>query len=123
MSTPSHYQFLDSHEWIDLDAKPSPMGISDFAQNELTDIVYVELPEVGREVEAGDVIAVVESVKSASDIYAPVSGTVVEVNEALESDPALVNTSPFAEGWIAKIEASEANDALLSAEAYGNHIS
>jgi len=123
MSTPANYQFLDSHEWIDLSTKPSPMGISDFAQNELTDIVYVELPEVGQEVEAGDVFAVVESVKSASDIYAPVSGTIVEINEALEADPALINSAAFSDGWIAKIEASAENDALLSADQYDQHIS
>ncbi len=123
MSDTAHYKFLDSHEWIDLTATPSPFGISDFAQNELTDIVYVELPEVGQEVTAGDVIAVVESVKSASDIYAPVSGTVSEINEALEGEPGLINTSAFTAGWIAKIEVAEENDSLLSAEDYAQHIS
>jgi len=123
MSDTAHYKFLDSHEWIDLTATPSPFGISDFAQNELTDIVYVELPEVGQEVSAGDVIAVVESVKSASDIYAPVSGTVTEINDTLEAEPGLINTSAFAEGWIAKIEVTEENDSLLSAEDYAQHIS
>ena len=122
MSATVNYNFLDSHEWVDLSSTPSPFGISDFAQNELTDIVYVELPEVGQEVSAGDVIAVVESVKSASDIYAPVSGTVVEVNEALEGEPALINTAAFTDGWIAKIEASGTNDALLSDEEYAKHI-
>jgi len=121
MSIPTNYQFLDSHEWINLSEKPSPMGISDFAQQELTDIVYVELPEVGTEVAAGDVIAVVESVKSASDIYAPVTGTIVEVNEELNDNPALVNEDAFGKGWIAKFEAS-ANEDLLSAEDYGSQI-
>ncbi len=123
MNIPQNYQFLDSHEWIDLSEKPSPVGISDFAQNELTDIVYVELPEVGREVEAGDPIAVVESVKSASDIYAPVTGVIVEVNEELDSNPALVNEDAFNKGWIVKIESSEENTDLLSSEAYAEHIS
>lgn len=123
MSIPANYQFLDSHEWVDTTAAPSPMGISDFAQKELTDIVYVELPELDREVEAGDVIAVVESVKSASDIYAPVSGKIVAVNEELEENPALVNEDPFAGGWIAKIETSGEAENLLSAEAYEAHIS
>ncbi len=121
MSIPSNYKFLDSHEWINLDEKPSPFGISDFAQQELTDIVYVELPELDREVEAGDVIAVVESVKSASDIYAPVSGKVVAINEDLEANPALINEDAFGNGWIAKIEAS-GEGTLLSAEDYGKHI-
>ncbi len=122
MSTET-YQFLDSHEWIDLSVIPSPMGVSDFAQNELTDVVYVELPEVGREVEAGEVIAVVESVKSASDIYAPASGTVVEVNDALETEPGLINTGAFTDGWIAKLEVTTPSDALMSSEAYDQHIS
>ena len=117
----SNYQFLDSHEWIDLSETPSPMGISDFAQQELTDIVYVELPEVGTEVSAGDVIAVVESVKSASDIYAPVSGTIVEVNEALNNNPALINEDAFGKGWIAKFEATE-NGELLSSTDYAAKI-
>lgn len=121
MSIPSNYKFLDSHEWINLEETPSPMGISDFAQQELTDIVYVELPELDREVEAGDVIAVVESVKSASDIYAPVSGKIVEVNEELEGNPALINEDAFNAGWIAKIEVTGEGD-LLTAEAYGAQI-
>jgi len=123
MSDTTHYKFLDSHEWINLSATPSPFGISDFAQNELTDIVYVELPEVGQEFSAGDVIAVVESVKSASDIYAPVNGTITEVNEALEGEPGLINTSAFSEGWIAKIEVTEEGDNLMSADDYEKHIS
>jgi len=122
MSLPTELKFLESHEWINLEVTPSPMGISDFAQQELTDIVYVELPEVGREVEAGDCIAVVESVKSASDIYAPVSGTVAEVNEALTDDPGLLNRKPFGEGWIAKIEPKGEQGTLLSSEEYGQQI-
>lgn len=121
MSIPTNYQFLDSHEWINLSESPSPMGISDFAQQELTDIVYVELPEVGAEVEAGDTIAVVESVKSASDIYAPVSGTIIEVNEELNDNPALLNEDAFGAGWIAKFE-SKGEVTLLSAEDYGKQI-
>lgn len=121
MSIPTNYQFLDSHEWINLSESPSPMGISDFAQQELTDIVYVELPEVGAEVEAGDTIAVVESVKSASDIYSPVTGTIVEVNEELNDNPALVNEDAFGKGWIAKFE-SKGEVTLLSAEDYGKQV-
>lgn len=123
MSESANYKFLDSHEWIDLTSQPSPFGISDFAQNELSDIVYVELPEVGAEVSAGDVIAVVESVKSASDIYAPVTGKIVEVNEALESEPGLVNSAAFTDGWIAKFEVSAEGDNLLTSEEYEKHIS
>ena len=123
MSESANYKFLSSHEWVDQSVSPSPFGISDFAQSELTDIVYVELPELDQEYTAGDVIAVVESVKSASDIYAPVSGKVVEINEALESEPGLINTSAFSEGWIAKIEVSEENNELLNAEDYQKQIS
>ena len=101
------------------------MGISDHAQEELTDVVFVELPAVGRAVDAGDPTAVVESVKAASDIYAPVSGEVVEVNPDVEADPSLVNTDPYGKGWIFKLKVKDAGQAsrLMDAAAYEAHIS
>ena len=101
------------------------VGISDHAQTELTDIVYVELPEAGGLVGASDPVAVVESVKAASDIYAPIAGEIVEVNEAVQNDPALVNTDPYGEGWLFKIKAEDASqfDVLMDANAYKAHIS
>lgn len=98
--------FTDEHEWIDLEGETATVGITDFAQGQLGDIVFVELPDVGTVVEKGKDAAVVESVKAASDVYAPLSGEVVEVNEALEDDPALVNSSPEDDGWFFKMTVS-----------------
>ena len=117
---PTELRYLKSHEWAKRDGDVVVVGISDHAQDALGDVVYVELPEVDAECQAGDEIAVVESVKAASDIYAPVSGTVVEVNTQLEDSPELVNDAPYAEGWFFKIKVSDpeaAND-LLTAEQY-----
>lgn len=100
MNVPDDLFYAESHEWVRVEGENARVGITDHAQAELTDVVYVELPKVGAKAEAKGQIAVVESVKAASDIYAPVSGTVVEVNKALEGNPALINTDPFGEGWI-----------------------
>jgi glycine cleavage system H protein len=100
MNVPDDLYYTESHEWVRVEGENARVGISDHAQAELTDVVYVELPKVGATAEAKGQIAVVESVKAASDIYAPVKGTVVEVNKALEANPALINTDPFGEGWI-----------------------
>jgi len=121
MSNPSNLHYVESHEWVDLSQKPSPVGITDFAQNELTDIVYVELPEIGDTISSGDPVAVLESVKSASDIYSPVSGTITAINEALLDNPALVNEAAFTDGWLFKIDAIDKPDSLLNAEAYTSH--
>ena len=99
--------FTDEHEWIDLEGETATVGITDFAQGQLGDIVFVELPDVGTVVEKGKDAAVVESVKAASDVYAPLSGEVVEVNEGLEEDPALVNSSPEEGGWFFKMTVSD----------------
>jgi glycine cleavage system H protein len=100
MNVPDDLFYTESHEWVRVEGENARVGITDHAQAELTDVVYVELPKVGAKAEARGQIAVVESVKAASDIYAPVKGTVVEVNKALEGNPALINTDPFGEGWI-----------------------
>ncbi len=120
----NHLRYRPSHEWIETGKSPASVGITDHAQAELTDIVFVDLPAVGRQVKAGDPVAVVESVKAASDIYAPVSGTIVAVNAALTGNPGLVNTDPFTEGWIFQMEPSEPGevDSLMDAEAYRAHI-
>lgn len=123
-TTLEHLRYRTSHEWIQPDQNPAAVGISDHAQAELTDIVFVDLPAVGRQVKAGDTVAVVESVKAASDIYAPASGTIVAVNDRLNTEPALVNTDPFTEGWLFKIELSDPTElqTLLDADAYRAHI-
>jgi glycine cleavage system H protein len=100
MNVPNDLYYAESHEWVRIEGENARVGITDHAQAELTDVVYVELPKVGAKATAKGQIAVVESVKAASDIYAPVSGTVVEANKALEGNPALINTDPFGEGWI-----------------------
>ncbi len=100
MNVPDDLYYAESHEWVRVEGENARVGITDHAQAELTDVVYVEPPKVGAKATAKGQIAVVESVKAASDIYAPVSGTVIEANKALEGNPALINTDPFGEGWI-----------------------
>ena len=117
---PLELRYLKSHEWAKQEGDVIVVGISDHAQEALVDVVYVELPEVDAECQAGDEIAVVESVKAASDIYAPVAGTVVEVNLKLEDSPELVNEAPYADGWFFKIKVSDpaAVKGLLTALQY-----
>lgn len=120
MNVPSDLRYNSSHEWVRLEGDVATVGISDHAQEELTDVVFVELPLVGRAVDAGDPTAVVESVKAASDIYAPIGGEVIEVNLDVEADPALVNTDPYGRGWIFKLRVKNVADVdgLLDAAAY-----
>lgn len=124
MNVPENLKYAETHEWILVEGDTGTIGITDHAQNELTDIVYVDPPKVGATVSAGQPAAVVESVKAASDIYAPVDGEVIEVNEALSSDPSLVNTSPFEDGWLFKIRLGNPVqlDALKSPEEYRAQI-
>ncbi|MXO47447.1 glycine cleavage system protein GcvH [Erythrobacter vulgaris] len=112
--------FTDEHEWIDLEGNTATVGITDYAQGQLGDIVFVELPDVGAMVEKGKDAAVVESVKAASDVYAPLSGEVVEVNENLDEDPALVNSSPEEDGWFFKMTVSDKSEleGLMDDKAY-----
>ena len=121
---PSDLKYAKSHEWVRVAGDVATVGITDHAQHELTDIVFVELPAVGRKVKAGEACAVVESVKTASDIYSPVSGEITEVNPAVVDNPALVNTDPHAAGWFYKIKLSNAAEvnALLSPADYQKQI-
>jgi glycine cleavage system H protein len=120
MNVPDELYYTESHEWVRPEGENARVGITDHAQAELTDVVFVELPKVGAKVEARGQIAVVESVKAASDIYAPIKGTVVEVNKALEGNPALINTAPFGEGWIFVLKMDSPDDVkqLKDAAAY-----
>lgn len=125
MSTvPSDCKYAKSHEWVRVSGDTGTVGITDHAQHELTDIVFVELPAVGRKVKAGEACAVVESVKTASDIYSPVSGEITAVNPAVVDNPALVNTDPHAGGWFYRLKLSNAAElnSLLSSADYQKQI-
>jgi glycine cleavage system H protein len=124
MNVPADLRYAKTHEWIRQEGDTFTVGITDHAQAELTDIVYAEPPKVGAEVKAGATSAVVESVKAASDIYSPLSGSVTEVNAELSANPALLNTDPFGAGWIYKLKAFNPAEVetLLSPEAYSAQI-
>jgi glycine cleavage system H protein len=124
MNVPQNLKYAKTHEWVRVEGNNAVVGISDHAQHELTDIVYVELPAVGARVEAGKECAVVESVKAASDIYAPVTGDVVAINEELANAPELLNEDPYGKGWMFKVKMSdpaEVNELLNSGD-YTHHI-
>jgi glycine cleavage system H protein len=125
MNIPTDLRYNNSHEWVRLEGDVATVGITDHAQAELTDVVFVELPAVGRQVDMGDPTAVVESVKAASDIYAPISGEIIEGNPEVEADPALVNTDPYGKGWIFKMRVKDvaAVEKLMDAAAYQAMIS
>lgn len=123
-NVPADLKYAKSHEWVRVAGDVATVGITDHAQHELTDIVFAEVPAVGRKLKAGEACAVVESVKTASDIYAPVSGEVIEANTAIVDTPALINTEPFAGGWFFKVKlaAPAELDALLKPEQYAAQI-
>lgn len=119
-NTPADLKYTNTHEWILIDGDTITVGITDFAQEQLGDVVFVDLPEVDAEVVAGDGIAVVESVKAASDIYAPVTGTVIAINESLEDAPELVNSDPFEDGWFFKMKVHDESEleGFMDADSY-----
>jgi glycine cleavage system H protein len=120
MQIPAYLYYAKTHEWVRLDEDVAVVGITDFAQSQLSDVTFVELPEIDTEVTAGDEIAVVESVKAASDIYAPVNGTIIDVNSALEDAPEAINDAPYESGWLFKLKLRKEEDVddLMSAEEY-----
>jgi glycine cleavage system H protein len=122
--TPAELSYQDTHEWTRREDGTVRVGITDFAQDELGDVVFVELPEVGASVTAGEAFGVIESIKAVSDLYAPVSGEVIAVNEELFDRPELVNESPFADGWMIELDPTDPAefDALLSAEGYTEQV-
>jgi len=124
MNVPEQLRYSSDHEWLSRDGSRARVGITDFAQDALGDVVYVQLPNVGDSVAAGDTFGEVESTKSVSDIYAPVGGTVVAVNDALADAPQLLNEDPYGEGWICDIEMNDLEqfDALLEAPAYAKLV-
>jgi glycine cleavage system H protein len=120
MEFPEELKYTEEHEWVMIEEDLAVVGITDFAQDALGDVVFVELPEVGTSVEAGKAFGVVESVKAVSDVYAPLSGTIEEINDDLIDAPEIINTSPYEDGWMVKIRMADASDAddLMDAEAY-----
>ena len=123
-NVPETLRYTKDHEWAKLEGKRARIGITDYAQTELTDVVFVELPPIGKVVKQGETLGTVESVKAVSEIFALVSGKVVEVNKALEEKPEIVNKDPYGEGWMVVLEASEPTraDSLMDAAAYRKHI-
>lgn len=121
---PTDLKYASSHEWVRVEGDTAVIGISDHAQQELTDLAFIELPEVGADLSVGDACGVIESVKTASDLYAPVSGEVTEINDALESEPGTVNEDPYGDGWFYRIRLSNADEIedLLSPEDYAEQV-
>ena len=124
-NVPADLKFAKSHEWVRVQGDIATVGISDHAQAELTDVVFAEVPQIGRKVKAGEACAVVESVKTASDVYTPVSGEIVEANSALTSNPELVNKEPYGKGWFFKVKLANPSEvnSLLDPAAYTKQIS
>ena len=118
MNIPSDLHYTKDHEWVKIEGDTATVGVTDFAQGELGDIVYVEIETEGESLDAGEVFGTVEAVKTVSDLFMPVSGEVIEFNSALESNPELVNSDPYGEGWMIKIKISDQGDHLISAEDY-----
>ena len=116
--------FTETHEWLSVEGDVATLGLTDYAQGELGDIVFVELPEAGRNLAAGDVLTTVESVKSVSELYAPIDGEIVEGNADLEDDPSFINSDPYGKGWIAKLKLADGTDLsqFMNAEQYEAHI-
>jgi glycine cleavage system H protein len=125
MNFPDKLRYTKDHEWIRLEGDEAIIGITDFAQHELGDIVYVEIETVGQQLNAGDVFGTVEAVKTVSDLYLPVNGTITEINPKLNSNPELVNNDPYGEGWMAKLKINNTADleSLMNAEAYQKLVS
>ena len=121
---PENLRYTKDHEWVRLEGPRATVGITDHAQSELTDVVYVELPQVGKAVKAGDILGTVESVKAVSEIFAPVGGKVVEVNKALADVPEVVNKDPYGKGWMVVVEVADPGEVqrLMDAGAYRKHI-
>lgn len=124
MNVPNDLKYSSDHEWVKIDGDVATIGITDFAQSELGDVVFVELPEIGTEAVKDDPFGTVEAVKTVADILAPVSGKVIEINEALNDQPEVVNSDPYEKGWMVKIQMSDASelDELMDAAAYNEHV-
>jgi len=124
MNTPDHLLYTKEHEWADFKENEVTIGITDYAQSQLGDIIFIEFPEVGQELNAGDTFGEVEAVKTVSELYVPVSGTIIEINEKLEDSADLVNTDPYGDGWLIKIKPTNVNekDHLMNFSSYEEFV-
>ncbi|GAB4239193.1 MAG: glycine cleavage system protein GcvH [Ekhidna sp.] len=122
MNIPSDLQYTKDHEWVRIEGDIATVGITDFAQGELGDIVYVEIETEGETLASGEVFGTVEAVKTVSDLFMPLSGEVIEINGSLEANPEIVNSDPYGEGWMIKIKVSDKGDALMSADDYSAEV-
>jgi len=122
MNTPENLSYTEDHEWIRIEGDTAFVGITDFAQGELGDIVYVEVETIGDEIAAGEIFGTVEAVKTVSDLFMPVSGEVLEFNDQIESNPEVVNSDPYGDGWLIKLKITDKGNKLLSAEEYKSLI-
>ena len=124
MDTPDHLLYTKEHEWADFKENEVTIGITDYAQGQLGDIIFIEFPEVGQELNAGDTFGEVEAVKTVSELYVPVSGTIIEINEKLEDSADLVNTDPYGDGWLIKIKPTNVNekDHLMNFSSYEEFV-
>lgn len=124
MNTPADLKYTEEHEWLRVEGNTAEIGITDYAQGELGDIVFVELPSVGDEIERGNSFGTIEAVKAVSDLYAPISGKVTEINESLEDDPTVINRDPYGDGWMIKVQIGDSSEVekLLTADAYKDSI-
>ena len=124
MNTPNDIKYTKEHEWVSLDGETATIGITDYAQSQLGDIVFVEFPDINSEINQNETFGVIEAVKTVADLFAPVSGEIIEVNSSLEDSPNFINSDPYGSGWIIKVKINDSNeyDGLMSSEDYKEHI-
>ena len=124
MNTPNDIKYTKEHEWVSLDGETATIGITDYAQSQLGDIVFVEFPELNSEINQNETFGVIEAVKTVADLFAPVSGEIIEVNSSLEDSPNFINSDPYGSGWIIKIKINDSNEynGLMSSDDYEEHI-
>ena len=124
MNTPSDIKYTKEHEWVSLDGETATIGITDYAQSQLGDIVFVEFPDINSEINQNETFGVIEAVKTVADLFAPVSGEIIEVNSSLEDSPNFINSDPYGSGWIIKIKINDSNEynGLMSSDVYEEHI-
>ena len=124
MNTPNDIKYTKEHEWVSLDGKTATIGITDYAQSQLGDIVFVEFPDINSEINQNETFGVIEAVKTVADLFAPVSGEIIEVNSSLEDSPNFINSDPYGSGWIIKVKINDSNEynGLMSSDVYDEHI-